>query len=45
MAIAAYHKSDDVDLLSRAVRTAQPAYEVCVNNGELGHGYSTLLFK
>ena len=45
MAIAAYHEPDDVAVLSRLVRTAQPAYEACVNNGQLGHGYATLMFR
>jgi FkbM family methyltransferase len=45
MAIAAYHEPDDVAVLSARVRTAQPAYDVCVNNGQLGHGYTTLMVR
>ena len=45
MAIAAYHEPDDVDVLSRVALAAQPAYDVCVNHRELGHGYTTLFFR
>jgi FkbM family methyltransferase len=44
MAIASYHEPDDVAVLSKVVLGAQPAYDVCLKGGSLGHGYMTLLF-
>jgi FkbM family methyltransferase len=44
MAIAAYHRPDDLTVLPASVLAAEPAYGVCVSDAELGWGYTTLFF-
>jgi len=45
MAIASYHKQDDVQVIPPLVLAAQPAYSDCLSGLGLGHGYLTLMFK
>jgi FkbM family methyltransferase len=45
MAVAAYHRPDDLGVLSSVVLSAQYDYTTCRGGGGLGHGYTTLFFK
>ncbi len=45
MAVASYHRPDDLGVLSSLVLSARPDYTACVGGGGLGHGYTTLLFN
>ncbi|HEY8548329.1 MAG TPA: FkbM family methyltransferase [Vicinamibacterales bacterium] len=45
MAVASYHREDDLEVLPGLALRAQPAYTTCVGGAGLGHGYTTLFFK
>ena len=45
MAIASYHRADDLEVLPPLALSAQPEYTACVGGRGLGHGYMTLLFR
>jgi FkbM family methyltransferase len=45
MAIASYHKPDDLEVLPPLALSPQPAYSACVGGAGLGHGYMTLFFN
>jgi FkbM family methyltransferase len=45
MAVAAYHRPDDLKVLPPLASSVQPAYAKCLGGGGLGHGYMTLFFR
>jgi len=45
MAVASYHRPDDLQVLPPLALSAQPGYTTCVGGRGLGHGYMTLFFR
>jgi len=45
LAVASYHRADDLTVLPSIVLAAQPSYRACLNGRGLGWGYLTLFFR
>ena len=45
LAVASYHRADDLAVLPPIVISAQAAYATCVAHRGLGHGFMTLFFR
>jgi len=45
LAVASYHRADDLTVLPSIVFAAQSSYQACLNGRGLGWGYRTLFFR